>query len=314
MLYDKSPNQPWPGYVPVDSLNPGGGNMGETSPRFRQRVASQYGRNLAGLGESEGYDGDSTYRDDLLEKIQREDDTYGSGVFDPPGHAPTVNGEDGVFEDNPNLPGYLGRETPFRPSSEIESIPSGAQVMTVPAGGMTWGGRLIGGGVIPTVLPTTPIPGHPLAYSPTTTSAVEPVLDVPSVSTVSNNAIMPLRPMAPPMVSAFPQVQSVPTTIYDPATRRPGHVAMVPTTEYQPPSMRPMTVSASGIRAPIFTPPARLVAASAIRPRAPMVPMQVRSMKGFGDDDSSPGVMPYIVGGALLGASIAILRSVMKSK
>lgn len=231
LFYPKSPNQPWPGYVPIDSLNPGGGNMGETSPHDRARLAGEHGRYLAGLGRTEGWGGDETYEDDTLAKLGAEDDTYGAGIFDPAGHGPTVNGESGVFEDHPNLPGYLGREVPFRPSSEVESIPSGAEVMMVPAGGMTWGGRLIGGGVVPSITSDTPFPGYPVEAEPTQSYIDEPLESVQPVSTVS--AMVPVRALPPPSRAVGPTPARVAAQI---GARQPTlrSVPPVPTTMFRP--------------------------------------------------------------------------------
>jgi hypothetical protein len=82
----------------------------------------------------------------FLRELEGEDDVYGSGIFDQSGRGPTVHATLGVFEDHPSLPGYVGREVQFAVSKEVADITSGADVVVVPGGGMSYqerGGKIV---------------------------------------------------------------------------------------------------------------------------------------------------------------------------
>lgn len=121
--------------------------LGQTGPRATDAWRAAHGRHLAGLGASmNGFAGenetqapwDPDYRSDSMREMEKEDDVYGSGIFDTYGREPTVNPDLGLFADHPSLPGYIDREVAFAVSKDIFDITSGAQVVTVPAGGMTY--------------------------------------------------------------------------------------------------------------------------------------------------------------------------------
>lgn len=80
---------------------------------------------------------DENGTDPLLYEMERDDDTYGSGIFDPSRRLPTINRDLGIFGENYNIPGWLGRETQFAVSDEIADISTGADMVFVPGGGMT---------------------------------------------------------------------------------------------------------------------------------------------------------------------------------
>lgn len=153
MLYPAArPNQIIPNFIPHDDVSSNNGNRGETSPSVRNMLNGQYGRNLSGLGRSE-YGGDAEFDDNKLESLEDQDDVVGSGIFDEAGSGDTINPELGVFADHPNLPGYIAREVQFEPNHDIEELATGGDVIAVPGGGMTWGGRLIGPGTTTPQLP-----------------------------------------------------------------------------------------------------------------------------------------------------------------
>lgn len=117
------------------------GRLGSVSPYVRQRMKAQHGRYLSGLGSESpsgeiGHDpyfqGQETY------DLEHQDDTYGSGIFDPGGRPGTSNSNMGVFASHYSLPGYLAREVPFTVSRDVSDVTDGAEVVVVPAGGMVY--------------------------------------------------------------------------------------------------------------------------------------------------------------------------------
>jgi len=242
-----------PGYVPPDLYNANQGNRGETSWNTRERLDMEHGRRLAGFGD---YDGDSSYDDGELRRLEKSDDTYGSGIFDAAGSKPTVHPDLGVFQDHPNIPGYIGREVQFLPSKEVKSIPSGADVIVIPGGGMSWGGRIIPSGMM----------GQKVPYR-------------------YGSAIKP-----PPGV--------------------PRGKASVPTT--------PSTTAQATVPGPIlpFRPAPVVVRAYAVAPTPSVTYYTMRraGTSGFGVDPppAKPSWVPYVAGGVMLGAAIAIFRGVLK--
>lgn len=272
-MYPKHSNQLWPGYVPQDAHNPDGGLLGQVNPRDRMRLNMEYGRNLAGLGRTEGWGGDSEYDERSAKALESDDDVVGSGIFDMPGHKNTVHETLGVFADHPNLPGYIARELPFRVSDEVESVPSGAEVITVPGGGMTWGGRLIGGGTSTPLAPRLPVGG-----------GERPV-----------NAFKPGRIAKMPTADTAPQ-RSV----------KVGTVAPRAALVRQPGAQGVPARPAFPVVAGRFNPDAQrnLMA----RPLPPAMVRRAAPMHGLGADSSGPGILPYVFGGILLGAAGAIFK------
>lgn len=108
--------------------------VGEVSPTVREAMRAQHGRYLSGLG-SEGAD-DAHYQGQLTYAMEEQDDSFGSGIFDPPGRGATANAGMGVLSSNYALPGYIAREVPFTVSRDVTDINSGAEVVNIPAGGL----------------------------------------------------------------------------------------------------------------------------------------------------------------------------------
>lgn len=115
------------------------GLVGNASPRTRQQMRRGAGRYLSGLG-GESPDGsigiDPAYQGREVYEMEQQDDTFGSGIFDPGGRSGTANADAGVFASHNSLPGYLAREVPFAVSRDVTDITDGADVVTVPAGGL----------------------------------------------------------------------------------------------------------------------------------------------------------------------------------
>lgn len=126
--------------------------IGQVGPRAEDRWNMAHGRHLAGLSgvnevqqpwapeEREEQDGGDAY----LRDLEREDDVYGSGVFDVYGRPGTINPNLGCFADHPSLPGYVDREVLYHVHKDIADITNGADVIVVAPGGMTYqerGGR-----------------------------------------------------------------------------------------------------------------------------------------------------------------------------
>jgi hypothetical protein len=164
----------------------------------------QHGR-LAGFGnDAQENIGNEPPRSDAnkwselaVSELERDDDVFGSGIFDRPGRM-TSNVGDGVFASDYSLPGYVAREVPYAVSRDVTDVASGGEVVYIPGGGfyhVEQGGSIQPSAVLgptarppmltPPVLPA-PIPGGP---------GVE---DQPYVTTQPEYAAQaPLYPMAP---------------------------------------------------------------------------------------------------------------------
>lgn len=109
------------------------------SPYYKGRIAMQYGRHLAGLGNtesplSEKSDmGEPAFASNELEFLAEMDDVQGNGIFDPPGSHPNIHPDAGMFAMRGNLPGYAVREKPFG-FSEVRDVTTGRPIRVVPGG------------------------------------------------------------------------------------------------------------------------------------------------------------------------------------
>jgi hypothetical protein len=117
------------------------GLIGQVNPDVKNRFAAAHGRFLSGVEDvpnnMEGAEWDLDPTDDL-QSLESEDDTLGSGIFDSHRHPGTANVDAGVFASNYSLPGNNARQTPFTVSRDVASLPSGADYVEVPAGGMAY--------------------------------------------------------------------------------------------------------------------------------------------------------------------------------
>lgn len=129
-----------------------------SSPGSVRAMRKWYGRYLSGLnGDGLGSEDlmgqvgwDSVYQDQHIYDLEREDDSFGSGIFDPDGRGGTANSDMGVFASHYGLPGYSAREVPFTVSRDITDITDDADVVAVPGGGMYYverKGRLSGAAI-----------------------------------------------------------------------------------------------------------------------------------------------------------------------
>lgn len=113
-----------------------------------------HGRYLSGFGGASltgGVGYDPSYQGQHIYELEEQDDTYGSGIFDPEGRAGTANPNMGVFASHDSLPGYLAREVPFTVSRDVTDITDDADVVIVPGGGMSYiesRGKLTGPAVL----------------------------------------------------------------------------------------------------------------------------------------------------------------------
>jgi hypothetical protein len=145
---DRNPRQPArePYYGPLMTHDFITGNLpyiGQVSPVTSTIMREWHGRYLSGV---EGYSGqdpmgnvdiDPAYQSHDLYDLEEQDDVYGSGVFDAPGREATANARTGIFASHYSIPGYVGREQPFT-VSEVTDITDDANVVMVPAGGMSF--------------------------------------------------------------------------------------------------------------------------------------------------------------------------------
>lgn len=104
-------------------------------------MRQEHGRYLGGLGgeSADGQTGyDPAYQGETTQQLEEQDDTFGSGIFDPGGRAGTSNPDMGVFASHYSWPGYLAREIPFTVSRDVSDITDDAEVVYVPGGGMAF--------------------------------------------------------------------------------------------------------------------------------------------------------------------------------
>jgi len=107
-----------------------------------------------GFGSSDmsgatGYD--PQYQGQEVYELEGEDDTYGSGIFDPSGRKGTSNPNMGVFASHDSLPGYIARDVPFTVSRDVTDITDDADVVSIPGGGMYYverGGKNVGAAIM----------------------------------------------------------------------------------------------------------------------------------------------------------------------
>jgi len=292
LMYPQHSNQPWPKYVPNDFISAHLSTMGQVLPSTRRNIMMEHGRQLAGLGHTEGYDGDSEYDERDLSQMESSDDVVGSGIFDMPGHGATVHRKLGVFEDHPNIPGYIDREIPFRPSTEVTSIPSGAEVITVPGGGMTWGGRLIRD-TSPTAVQPHDRPQGGAYPVPVSTAA-----RAAAAASAPGQAVRPVAMLPAPRPTMKPGVI-------------PAHAPMLgmPKNVPVPVAPRPVPMPLPTVNAPQMN-----IAVATMRPE-PIHQAKGRMYKGFGADDAeSPSLLPYVLGGVFLGAAAAVVKKFVIDK
>lgn len=112
--------------------------IGQVGPRTENRWMMQHGRFLSGFGSNDTQPAFAAKPDGYVESLEKDDDVYGSGVFDSYGRKPTVNPTLGVFADHPSIPGYIDREVQYAVSKDVVDITSGADVVVVPGGGLTY--------------------------------------------------------------------------------------------------------------------------------------------------------------------------------
>jgi len=115
--------------------------LGSVTQGVRGRMRNMHGRYLSGLGgeQPDGRQGyDPQYQDESTYDLEAQDDVFGSGIFDPGSRGGTANANMGVFASHYSLPGYIARNIPFTVSRDVSDVTDGAEVVTVPAGGMTF--------------------------------------------------------------------------------------------------------------------------------------------------------------------------------
>lgn len=103
-------------------------------PGYAQ-YASAHGRNLAGVDsmDAEGL----KYYPNELDSLAEGDDTFGNGMFDPPGSHPNIHPDAGVFADHLSIPAEIHRTQFYKPS-EVNDLVGGGKTMYVPGGAVAW--------------------------------------------------------------------------------------------------------------------------------------------------------------------------------
>jgi hypothetical protein len=141
--------QPYTGeLVNKDPISSVLARTGQINPIVRDRFMQMHGRHYSGFGTDVSLNdpfpgnanaGDIEYADnEAMDAMETEDDVAGSGIFDAPGRRSTIHSTLGVFADHPSLPGYAAREQPFAVSKDVTDPIHGADVVYLPAGGMTY--------------------------------------------------------------------------------------------------------------------------------------------------------------------------------
>lgn len=269
--------------------------VGQVNPLVRERLRLQHGR-YAGFGQppcpmpvagplapwtsdghpvSQNHDRASDMQ--TIAKMESDEDTLGSGIFDPLGRAATDNADMGMFESHYSLPGYVAREVPFAVSRDISDI-NGAAVVMVPGGGMPYVDR-----GMPKPYPVLGPTPRPMSIGPTrqTTSRTAQYVSLNR----GGQPRLPLNPNAPDR--SMPTFQSQRASTY-----------------WQRPASWPhgSEVMSSPGELPVAT-------VSSIQPYTPGMPVS-----GFGDDSTGPTKGQMVLAGALIGAATGILVAVFRSK
>jgi len=218
-LYDQG-KQTWRALEPwVRNL----AKVGNVTPQTQERFNMQHGRYLSGIGaapEVAPSGGDPRYEGEHLNQLERQDDVYGSGIFDGPDGPATANAEMGIFSSAYSLPGFVGREVPFAVSRDVTDITSGGAVVMIPAGGkaaIEARGKLVD----PPVLGPTPRPPALEPPRPTSIDQVYVDLQRPQNARAPFNAGAPTRPMSTFRPPRGRQRQAAPLPWKPPSRRLP---------------------------------------------------------------------------------------------
>ena len=273
--------------------------LGQTSPSLEAQQMAQHGR-LAGLGNdaqeivgNEPPRSDANKWDELaIQELEKDDDVLGSGIFDRPGRM-TSNVGDGVFASDYSLPGYVAREVPYAVSRDVTDVASNGEVVMIPGGGFYHMEQ--DGSIQPsTVLGPTP---RPPRLTPATLPA--PVPGGPTGDEEPYTVIQPEYAAQPPLNASAPvlapTVPAAPTGVTLTGGQvLPPNIARFP---------RPAWLRPTG------TIPA-VMGASA---RGRQTPIKFAA-NGLGQETSEgPSTGQMVVAGILVGVSVGLLVSAMKS-
>lgn len=243
-------------------------------------MRAPHGRYLSGLGGESpsgavGYD--APYQDRGVYELEKQDDTYGSGIFDPEGRSGTSNPDTGVFASHNSLPGYVARDVSFTVSRDVTDITDGAEVVSVPAGGMYYVER-DGRSASPAVLGPT--------YRP-------PQIEVGGPATGRDHPYKSLtRPGQAPAPPLNPHAPVVPPPAYHPSRQ--------PTTWVQP-----VGLQTPQCRVPTSPATHRVPRQMVVNPFVRPAPLQSGGCNsGFGAAEApSSGLIGYGIAGLLVGAA-----------
>jgi hypothetical protein len=283
-----------------------------SNPDTVASMKKRYGRYLSGFGSedmsgSTGYD--PAYQGEHVYDLEREDDTFGSGIFDPKGRGGTDNPNMGIFAGHYSLPGFVARDVPFTVQKDVTDITDNAAVVSVPGGGMLYvedRGKLVGaapGG--PTWRPAIQPPGWTRFDQVYVDMQGKPVQ-------MSGLGQLPRRQL-------HSQPKRVPKSVFGVAAARlnPHLVRKVPTER---------KVGYESIVAATQLPVGVNRTAHPVAPSAPDMPMEPlvplvnttnvaverMAIQGFGqEDDKKPATaMQLAVAGLLLGAGVGLVVAV----
>jgi hypothetical protein len=309
--------------------------IGNLSPHDEERFRMEHGRHfdgldgvagIEGLGRMADLGGDDAPEGEIgyeLRPMERADDVYGSGIFDEQGRTPTVSPNLGVFAVDYSIPGYIGREVPFRPG-EVRDWANNAEVVTIPGGGLLAVGT--GGQIQARPVPRTDFPGGLTGSDSPSRAGTYVQVRRPYSGGVSVEGDVPQRPLygrgrgrpvpavpaqtriRPNVPIVFPSFPSFPIPVSGTKPVPVGWVGRVPggrpiaTAVPFYPQGQPTTATATAMAAERRN--QRTVGTSIFGQGTP-----------FGAEPSTgPGIGTMLIAGGLVGAAAALLYGAMKSR
>ena len=301
--------------------------IGQVGPRAENRWNMSHGRNLAGLGGENETQApwDPAYKEGSLRELEKDDDVYGSGIFDAYGHPGTINPTLGLFADHPSLPGFIDREVLYTVSKDI-SDSNGADVVMVAPGGMTYqerDGRQVdfdGRGNAPCPPRMRPAPYSKREDVYAALSPAPAPRPLPQLPSGQGPVFVPLPgPAKPPVMSAAMSPSGVPTMVMMvPYNQTPVPLPLRQVNLYPRTALRapPRTPGVPFAHVPFNTQfkPVRkksIVTAGTFNTQVPAP--SLGGYRGMGDaKDDSPGFGTYAFVGLLVGTAAAMVYGATK--
>lgn len=300
--------------------------IGQVGPNTEQEWMMHHGRYLAGLGglNETQPPWDREFKETHTRELEEEDDVHGSGIFDTYGRQATVHTNMGVFADHPSVPGFIDREVQYAVNRNIADLPSGADVVTVAGGGMTYIERN----------------RFPVPFDRTGPTPCPPELQPPPPTALDEvyASMSPIRRPSVPMLPGGPRTRGGGPAMGPPSA--PGSQPMsglgacpqrvftkfppVPYATPQTPVPRAPLFMPAIVPNPVGTPynPPRVpynvpikpfmledISMTAIRKKGVPAPLM-----GLGAEEEKPGWPTYLFAGLLVGGSAALFFGARKKR